>query len=108
MVSRYSILLYFAIIFWIFLEIARDHLHRLGSHIVVGGIMSPVHDSYGKKDLESSTHRLSMLKIGLQNHDWIRLSDWECKQETWSRTKQVLQYHQVKTIVVIKCQYYLD
>jgi nicotinamide mononucleotide adenylyltransferase len=75
-------------------EIARDHLHRLGSHVVIGGLISPVHDGYGKKDLEAATHRLAMVRVALQNSDWIKLSDWECKQETWSRTKQVLQYHQ--------------
>ncbi|KAG5898789.1 hypothetical protein JTB14_010999 [Gonioctena quinquepunctata] len=75
-------------------EIARDHLHRLGNHIVVGGIISPVHDAYGKKELESSTHRLAMIGAALQNHDWVKLSEWECKQESWSRTQEVLQHHQ--------------
>lgn len=79
---------------YIIAEIARDHLHRLGTHHVIGGVISPVHDAYGKKDLESSTHRLAMLKLALQNN-WVRLSNWECKQETWSRTKQVLQHYQV-------------
>lgn len=78
-----------------FPEIARDHLHRLGTHTVIGGVISPVHDAYGKKELESSTHRLAMLKLALQNHEWVKLSNWECKQETWSRTKQVLQHYQV-------------
>lgn len=62
---------------------------------MIGGVISPVHDAYGKKELESSTHRLAMLKLALQNHDWVKLSNWECKQETWSRTKQVLQHYQV-------------
>lgn len=31
-------------------EIARDHLHRMGQHVVIGGIISPVHDAYGKKN----------------------------------------------------------
>ncbi|KAJ3642163.1 hypothetical protein Zmor_024972 [Zophobas morio] len=35
-----------------------------------------------------------MVRLALQHSEWIKLSDWECKQETWSRTKQVLQYHQ--------------
>nr|XP_023029131.1 nicotinamide/nicotinic acid mononucleotide adenylyltransferase 3 isoform X1 [Leptinotarsa decemlineata]XP_023029132.1 nicotinamide/nicotinic acid mononucleotide adenylyltransferase 3 isoform X1 [Leptinotarsa decemlineata] len=75
-------------------EIARDHLHRMGTYVVVGGIISPVHDAYGKKELESSTHRLGMVRAALQNHDWVKLSDWESKQETWTRTKHVLQHHQ--------------
>ncbi|KAF2905098.1 hypothetical protein ILUMI_01082 [Ignelater luminosus] len=75
-------------------EIARDHLHRLGNHIVVGGLVSPVHDAYGKNDLVSATHRLAMIKLALQTDDWIRVSDWECKQESWTRTRKILQYHQ--------------
>lgn len=79
-------------------EIARDNLHRLGTFIVIGGVISPVHDGYGKKELESSTHRIAMLKFALQNHSWVKLSNWECKQETWCKTKQVLQHYQVQHI----------
>ncbi|XP_060531180.1 nicotinamide/nicotinic acid mononucleotide adenylyltransferase 3 [Cylas formicarius] len=75
-------------------EIAKDHLQEVNKCEVVGGIISPVHDSYGKKDLESSTHRLNMINLALQDNNWIKLSDWEANQETWSRTKQILQYHQ--------------
>ncbi|CAG9856202.1 unnamed protein product [Phyllotreta striolata] len=75
-------------------EIAKDYLHNIGNCVVIGGVISPVHDAYGKKDLVSSTHRLEMLRSALQNHEWIRLSDWECRQENWSLTKQVIRYHQ--------------
>ncbi|PSN36793.1 Nicotinamide/nicotinic acid mononucleotide adenylyltransferase 1 [Blattella germanica] len=75
-------------------EIARDHLNRLGCYNVIGGIISPVHDGYGKKELASSTHRCEMVRLALQSSDWIRISDWETKQEDWSRTRMVLQYHQ--------------
>lgn len=61
---------------------------------VLGGIISPVHDAYGKKGLMSQTHRFSMLKIATQSSDWIRISEWEMQQEGWSRTKQTMQYHQ--------------
>lgn len=75
-------------------ELARDHFNETESHQVVGGILSPVHDSYRKKDLISSRFRVSMAKIALKNSDWIRLSDWECQQEAWTRTRLTLQYHQ--------------
>ncbi|PBC25949.1 Nicotinamide mononucleotide adenylyltransferase [Apis cerana cerana] len=75
-------------------KIARDHLHRMGTHIVVGGVISPVHDAYAKKELASATHRCAMLRLALQNNDWIRLSTWEIKQNGWSRTRITLQYHQ--------------
>ncbi|KAG7190253.1 hypothetical protein KM043_006372 [Ampulex compressa] len=61
-------------------EIARDHLHRMGTHMVVGGVISPVHDAYAKKELASATQRCAMLKLALQNSDWIRLSTWETRQ----------------------------
>lgn len=75
-------------------EIARDHLDRLGHYKVVGGVVSPVHDSYGKKELASSSHRCAMLRLALHDSDWIKLSDWECNQDGWLPTRQVLQYHQ--------------
>ncbi|XP_066998988.2 nicotinamide/nicotinic acid mononucleotide adenylyltransferase 3 isoform X1 [Anabrus simplex] len=75
-------------------EIARDHLQRMEYHKVIGGVISPVHDEYGKKDLVSSTHRCAMLRHALRSSDWIRLSSWECQQESWSRTRVVLAYHQ--------------
>ena len=75
-------------------EIARDHLERLGQLKVIGGVMSPVHDAYQKQDLVPSEHRCNMLRLALNDHDWVRLSEWECQQSEWTRTRQVLQYHQ--------------
>ncbi|XP_044738252.1 nicotinamide/nicotinic acid mononucleotide adenylyltransferase 1 [Chrysoperla carnea] len=74
-------------------EIARDYLQRKGE-MVIGGIMSPVHDAYGKKELEHSTHRITMLKEALKDSDWIKVSPWESQQEGWSKTRVVVQYHQ--------------
>lgn len=42
-----------------------------------------------------------MLKLALQSSDWIKLSGWEVKQETWTRTKHTLQYHQVQFLLNI-------
>ncbi|XP_053693338.1 nicotinamide/nicotinic acid mononucleotide adenylyltransferase 3 isoform X2 [Sabethes cyaneus] len=75
-------------------EIARDHFNQMGYGQVLGGIVSPVHDSYGKKGLVTATHRCAMLRISLQSSDWIRLSEWETQQEEWTRTRLTLQYHQ--------------
>ncbi|XP_043248009.1 uncharacterized protein LOC122394887 isoform X1 [Colletes gigas] len=75
-------------------EIARDHLHRMGTHIVVGGVISPVHDAYAKKELASASHRCAMLKLALHNSDWIRLSSWETRQNGWTKTRISLQHHQ--------------
>jgi nicotinamide mononucleotide adenylyltransferase len=61
---------------------------------VLGGIISPVHDAYGKKGLIPQTHRLAMLKLALKTSSWIRISEWETQQEGWTRTRNTLQYHQ--------------
>lgn len=60
----------------------------------MGGIISPTHDSYGKKGLAPSLDRCAMVKLALQTSNWVRLSDWEVHQPQWVRTKAVLQYHQ--------------
>ncbi|XP_055905175.1 nicotinamide/nicotinic acid mononucleotide adenylyltransferase 3 isoform X2 [Eupeodes corollae] len=75
-------------------EIARDYFEMMGTHSVIGGIISPTHDSYGKKGLAPAKHRFAMVKLALQSSDWIRASDWEIEKNEWSRTQQVLQFHQ--------------
>lgn len=78
------------------LEIARDDFRERDGAEVIGGIISPVHDMYRKPDLAGGLHRCAMVKISLQSSDWIRLSDWECSEQTdWTRTRISLQYHQV-------------
>ncbi|XP_037091306.1 nicotinamide/nicotinic acid mononucleotide adenylyltransferase 3-like [Pollicipes pollicipes] len=75
-------------------EIARDYLHRMGKHHVIAGLMSPVHDAYGKKDLAPASDRCEMVRRALQTSDWVHLSDWECGRTAWTPTRQVLQHHQ--------------
>ncbi|XP_063541853.1 nicotinamide/nicotinic acid mononucleotide adenylyltransferase 1 [Cydia strobilella] len=75
-------------------EIARDYIHTLGLGTVVGGIVSPVHDKYGKKDLVAAHHRISMLKLALRSSSWIKVSEWETQQEGWTRTRVSLRHHQ--------------
>ncbi|CAM9585247.1 nicotinamide/nicotinic acid mononucleotide adenylyltransferase 2 [Lampetra fluviatilis] len=74
-------------------EDARDYLHKSGRFIVIGGIISPVHDGYRKQGLISSRHRLSMCQLAVQNSDWIRVDPWECYQEKWQTTCDVLEHH---------------
>ncbi|XP_053619867.1 nicotinamide/nicotinic acid mononucleotide adenylyltransferase 3 isoform X2 [Plodia interpunctella] len=75
-------------------EIAKDYLQSLGLATVVGGIMSPVHDAYGKKDLVAAHHRIAMLKLALRSSSWVKVSEWETQQSGWTRTRVSLQYHQ--------------
>ncbi|VVC31415.1 Rossmann-like alpha/beta/alpha sandwich fold,Nicotinate/nicotinamide nucleotide [Cinara cedri] len=81
-------------------EIARDHLNRLG-YKIHGGLISPTHDAYQKKDLAPSLHRCAMIQQALVSLPWVKISDWEVKQNGWTRTRQVLQYHQNQLNVII-------
>ena len=62
----------------------------LGRYQVIGGIISPVNDNYGKKDLVSARHRVAMARLALQTSDWIRVDSWESEQEQWMETVKVL------------------
>uniref|UniRef100_A0A8C7IJL1 Nicotinamide/nicotinic acid mononucleotide adenylyltransferase 2 n=1 Tax=Oncorhynchus kisutch TaxID=8019 RepID=A0A8C7IJL1_ONCKI len=74
-------------------EKAKEYLHKTGKFIVIGGIISPVHDSYGKPGLVPSRHRLTMCQLAVQSSDWIRVDPWECYQDTWQTTCSVLEHH---------------
>ena len=66
----------------------------MGTHDVVGAVISPTHDDYGKKELATAEHRCAMLKLATQNSDWIRVSTWEARQNCWTKTRLSLQHHQ--------------
>ncbi|XP_061549868.1 nicotinamide/nicotinic acid mononucleotide adenylyltransferase 2 [Phycodurus eques] len=74
-------------------EKAREYLHKTGRFIVIGGIISPVHNSYGKPGLVSSRHRLTMCQLAVRSSDWIRVDPWECYQDTWQTTCSILEHH---------------
>ncbi|XP_055268788.1 nicotinamide/nicotinic acid mononucleotide adenylyltransferase 3 isoform X1 [Moschus berezovskii] len=74
-------------------EVARDHLHQTGRYQVIGGIISPVNDNYGKKDLVAARHRVAMARLALQTSDWIRVDSWESEQAQWMETIKVLRHH---------------
>eukprot|EP00055_Hartaetosiga_balthica_P007788 m.27401 g.27401 ORF g.27401 m.27401 type:complete len:252 (-) comp5937_c0_seq1:1527-2282(-) len=70
-------------------EEAKDFLcNELG---IIGGIISPVHQAYGKSSLAPMKDRLEMCKLATQDSSWISVSSWEASQEGWSRTYDVLQ-----------------
>jgi len=76
------------------MELARDYFRKRGFN-VVGGALTPVHDGYGKKDLAPAVHRLQMVKLALNNSDWVKVSSWEAsKNSGWTRTRLVVEYHQ--------------
>lgn len=76
-------------------ELARDYLHNAGRFQVIGGVISPVHDAYGKMGLAESKHRLEMVRLALTDNSWVKLSTWEAeRQKGWTRTRKVLDYYQ--------------
>lgn len=76
----------------IMFETARNYLmHKLHKFDIIGGLLSPVHDGYGKTDLLPAEHRLNMCRLATYNSDWISASDWEVKQEKWTTTKAALE-----------------
>ncbi|CAL8085692.1 unnamed protein product [Orchesella dallaii] len=80
------------------MELARDYLVKVGFN-VIGGALSPVHDSYGqrKPDLVRalSNHRVKMAQLSVSSSDWIKVSSWEAeKNSAWTRTRAVCDHHQ--------------
>ncbi|XP_033006959.1 nicotinamide/nicotinic acid mononucleotide adenylyltransferase 2-like [Lacerta agilis] len=70
-------------------ERARDYLHKTGRFIVIGGIVSPVHDSYGKQIIMIPDCQGS-LSFPFPH---CRVDPWECYQDTWQTTCSVLEHH---------------
>eukprot|EP00095_Tigriopus_kingsejongensis_P005825 maker-scaffold425_size175135-snap-gene-0.44 protein:Tk05825 transcript:maker-scaffold425_size175135-snap-gene-0.44-mRNA-1 annotation:"nicotinamide mononucleotide adenylyltransferase 1" len=77
-------------------ELAKEHLESLKyrPHRVLGGVLSPAHDKYGKQGLVSGQHRGSMLQAAVESHPFIRVSQWELEQAEWTRTRRVLDSYQ--------------
>ncbi|VDK50135.1 unnamed protein product [Anisakis simplex] len=73
-------------------ERARDYLEKTHNCVVVEGILSPVADTFAKADLISAEHRLQMVQLAVRNSTWLRADGWECSQENWTRTLNVLQH----------------
>lgn len=71
------------------LEMAKDEAKRRGLE-VLGGLISPVSDGYGKTFLAPSIHRLELCKRAIQRNSWISVDDWEISQPTHTPTAKVL------------------
>lgn len=65
---------------YVFAEKAREYLHKTGRFIVIGGIISPVHDSYGKpvshdgKNMGQRLHKVRLLRQCVHTADNITSS----------------------------------
>ncbi|KAL3650559.1 hypothetical protein CASFOL_006962 [Castilleja foliolosa] len=70
-------------------ELARDALSSR-RFCVIGGYMSPVNDSYKKKDLIRAEHRVAMCELACKSSDFVMVDPWEARQSSYQRTLTVL------------------
>jgi len=59
---------------------------------VLGGYLSPVHDSYRKTGLIHSRHRLEMCQIAVEDSSWLMVDSWECSRSEYSPTFLVMEH----------------
>src|SRR6202012_1006397 len=78
------------------IEQAKNHLMYSNSFPldIIAGIISPVHDLYGKKSLIPSHHRIKMCELATEDSSWISVSSWEIQQHNWTRTAETLAKYQ--------------
>lgn len=58
----------------------------------MGGIVSPVGDSYGKQGLVLAKHRVAMAELALQSSNWVTVDGWESQQPDWTETVVTMRY----------------
>mmetsp|Transcript_104503 Transcript_104503/g.239456 ORF Transcript_104503/g.239456 Transcript_104503/m.239456 type:complete len:269 (+) Transcript_104503:77-883(+) len=72
------------------LEEAKDAMNADSKYHVIGGLLSPVHDGYGKKSLVPMEHRVAMVEASTQASSWLAVDAWESKQDGYTLTALVL------------------
>ncbi|GJQ10554.1 hypothetical protein GpartN1_g2839.t1 [Galdieria partita] len=75
----------------ILMESAYNFAHYNGLQ-VLGGYLSPVHDSYGKEGLITSRQRLEMCRLAVEDSTWLMVDDWECCRSEYSPTFLVMEH----------------
>ena len=78
-----------------FVEMAHDFFNNNPSYNfkVVGGIISPVSDGYGKSSLISASHRLEMCRLACENHPFIGVESFEALNSEWTPTLTAVKYY---------------
>lgn len=64
-----------------------------GRYQVLGGIVSPVSDGYGKQGLVPAKHRIAMARLALQSSNWVTVDEWESQQADWTETAVTMRYY---------------
>lgn len=82
-------------------QMAKDNARLHTDFTVVGGYLSPVNARYAKLGLASSTHRINMCQLAVQDtSEWISVDAWEARQAEYTPTAQVLDHfdHELNTV----------
>lgn len=73
---------------------ANDHFNnqKTSNFSLVGGILSPVSDAYGKSSLIPAGHRIEMCRLACEGHPFITVEPWEALKPQWTPTLDVLNH----------------
>lgn len=73
---------------------ANDHFNnqKNSNFSLVGGILSPVSDAYGKSSLIPAGHRIEMCRLACEGHPFITVEPWEALKPQWTPTLNVLNH----------------
>jgi len=69
-----------------------DLMEQSRKYKVIGGILSPVSNGYGKASLITAEDRLEMCQLGSEGHPFITVEPWETLKSDWTPTLQVLKH----------------
>lgn len=74
-------------------EMALDAICEQTRFEVIGGYYSPVGDTYQKRGLAASHHRVRMCELACERtSSWLMVDAWESLQPTYTRTAKVLDH----------------
>ncbi|CCE91889.1 nicotinamide-nucleotide adenylyltransferase NMA2 TDEL_0D03050 [Torulaspora delbrueckii] len=74
-------------------EMALDAICEQTRFEVIGGYYSPVSDTYQKRGLAASHHRVRMCELACERtSSWLMVDAWESLQPTYTRTAKVLDH----------------
>lgn len=73
---------------------AKDHFNKEpnSKFAVVGGIISPVSDAYGKPSLIPAKDRMEMCRLACEDDPLITVESWETIKPVWTPTLDVLKH----------------
>ncbi len=73
---------------------ANDYFNQnpIYNYKVVGGILSPVSDAYGKPSLVPALDRVEMCRLACEGHPFMSVEPWEAMKTEWTPTLEALKH----------------